>query len=187
MNKAFTREDEESSIEDMLGIMPDHDPLPLGTRNTITLTGFRQLQDELRKLQDEERPQLQQRLAGLSNEQIRASTELLTDARRLIIIERRIRYLSRHVESAEVIDPLKQAGDRVQFGATVVVSDQSGQDKTYVIVGVDEVDTKRGRISWLTPLAQSLTGLKIGQSVMVPRPKGPEELTIQDIRYEAIE
>jgi transcription elongation factor GreB len=159
MNKAFTREDD-SSADDLDGAT-FVDPLPAGSRNYITPGGLTALREEL------------SRLSANASVQPRPTS-----------IERRLRYLERHIEMAEIIDPARQPRDRVLFGAHVTVRTEEGHTRTWSIVGVDEADHARGRISWTSPLARALQGLRVGNSVSVPKPKGSEDIEILEIHYD---
>jgi len=106
--------------------------------------------------------------------------------RRLREIERRIRYLMKRLEIAEVVDPRDQDQDRVFFGATVRYADAGGVERTVSIVGTDEVDPARGRVSWVSPVAKALLKARAGDAVTVSTPSGPEALEILDVRYDPL-
>lgn len=106
--------------------------------------------------------------------------------RRLRQIDGRIRFLQQRLETAEIVDPVAQgqrAGDRVLFGCTVTVENEEGEEKTFSIVGVDEIDLERGHISWVSPLARAVLGHRLGDVVVVKAPQGENELEIIDLSY----
>jgi transcription elongation factor GreB len=105
--------------------------------------------------------------------------------KRLREIDRRIRFLTKRLDAAEVVDPARQGGDKVLFGAKVVVEDEEGRKRNYQIVGIDEADVPAGRISWISPMARALLNHGLGDIVTLRTPKGDEELEILEIRYEA--
>jgi transcription elongation factor GreB len=107
--------------------------------------------------------------------------------RRLREIDRRIRFLQKRLEAARVVDPLEQKGDRVVFGATVTVADEDGDERTYRIVGIDESEPTVGKVSWISPLAKTLMGARVGDGVTLRTPKGEEELEVLEVRFVAIE
>ena len=110
--------------------------------------------------------------------------------RRLRQIDGRIRFLQKRLAAAEVVDPVAQrkiAGERVLFGGTVTVENENGEEKTYTIVGVDEIDLKKNRISWVSPIGKALLGRVIGDTIGVRTPGGLEELEIVKVEYSAVD
>ena len=103
--------------------------------------------------------------------------------KRLREIDRRIRFLIKRLEIAEVVDSKGQDQDQVFFGATVSVRDSAGRARSLAIVGMDEVDPARGRVSWISPVARALLKARVGDSVSLHTPSGAEELEVVDIRY----
>jgi transcription elongation factor GreB len=185
MSKAFTRERENEDDEDL-----DASPtLHQGAKNYITPGGYRRLLEEFDQLWKEERPVLVKTITwAASNGDRSENGDYIYGKKRLREIDRRIRFLSKRIEHSEVIDPAQRGDcDQVFFGATVTVSNPRGEEKTYSIVGMDEVDLDRGRISWISPLAMALLKAREGDVVMLRTPGGAEELGIVEIRYEAIE
>jgi transcription elongation factor GreB len=182
MNKAFVKDDGEQEEEELLP------PLPAsGDKNYITSGGFARLRDELRHLLEVERPELVRVVAwAASNGDRSENGDYLYGKKRLREIDRRIRFLTQHLDRAEVIDPSSLHSDQVRFGATVVVRDESGRDLTYCIVGGDEIDLKRGHISWLSPLAQALWNARSGDIVSFSAPGGERELEVVELHYRAI-
>ena len=181
MSKAFTKESDPTLEED--GEIPDP-PLPKGSKNYITPQGFKRLQDELHKLLHQERPALTAVVAWAAGNGDRSENgDYIYGKRRLREIDRRIRFLQKRLESAEVVDPLRQSGDQVFFGATVTVKDEEGNEKTVSIVGVDEIDPGKNRISWASPLALALRKARVGETVNFRSPKGIREFEVVEIVY----
>jgi len=156
--------------------------------NLITPNGMKRLLDEVRQLWDVERPKVvdevhQAALQGDRSE----NAEYIYGKKRLREIDRRLEFLNRRIESAKVIDPARQHGDSIMFGATVVVEDEDGVEKTYHIVGEDEADPNRKRISHLSPIGKALLSKKSGNYVEVEAPRGTIGLTVKDFVYRAID
>lgn len=182
MSKAFTKEDSEQEDED--GEIES--PLPSG-KNYITPQGLHRLREELRLLLDEQRPEIVRVVSwAASNGDRSENGDYIYGKRKLREIDRRIRFLSKRIELAEVVNPLQHSGTTVAFGATVVVEDESGKKKQYSIVGVDETDIARGRISWLSPMGKALLQGEKGEVVTIRTPKGEEDLEILEVRYEEL-
>lgn len=177
MNKAFVREAAEE--EDFDIPMPE---MPEGARNYITPAGYQHLVDELAQLLDVDRPELTRILqdeAGLAAEDIAGHP-------RMREIDRRIRYLRRRVDLAEVVDPsVHYGGEQVFFGATVRYLDDDGGTHEVHIGGIDEVDPAHGRISWLSPVARALSNASEGDTVTLVTPAGTEQLDILEVSYPA--
>jgi transcription elongation factor GreB len=185
MNKAFTREDDESADDD--GEVEDAS-LPPGTKNYMTPGGFQRLKAELDLLVDKERPALVATVAWAAGNGDRSENgDYIYGKKRLREIDRRIRFLVRRLDKAEVVDPMvardDDDADRVFFGATVDVRDGHGKTRTVSIVGVDEIDTGRGYISWMSPMARALTKAREGDTVALTTPGGVEKLEILEVRY----
>ncbi|MEN6587761.1 MAG: transcription elongation factor GreB [Sulfuricella sp.] len=183
MSKAFTKESEDD--EDL-----DATPkLPQGTKNYITPGGYRRLLEEFDQLWKEERPELVKVIHwAASNGDRSENGDYIYGKKRLREIDRRIRFLSKRLEHSEVIDPGQRGDcDQVFFGATVTVSNPRGEENTYSIVGMDEVDLGRGHISWISPLAMALLKAREGDVVTLRTPGGVEELDVVEIRYRALE
>ena len=185
MSKAFTRESD-----------PDDDeveaaaPLPAGVRNYMTPAGFARLSAELDRLVKKERPELVAVVAwAASNGDRSENGDYLYGKKRLREIDRRIRFLIKRLDVAEVVDPLARrdgdGADQVFFGATVTIAGGRGDERTVTIVGVDEIDPARGQISWVSPMARALIKARIGDTVQLQTPAGREEIDIVDVRYEA--
>ncbi|MBI1397192.1 MAG: transcription elongation factor GreB [Betaproteobacteria bacterium] len=185
MNKAFTKETDQDDDDDF----EEASPLPAGTKNYITPGGYQRLKDEALHLLDRERPDLVKVVQwAASNGDRSENADYIYGKRRLREIDRRIRFLTRRLDNAEVVDPAtREATDQVFFGATVVVEDEEGEQKTYTIVGIDEADASRGRISWISPLARQLLKTREGDSVTIHTPGGDEGLEIVSVTYRAID
>ena len=184
MSKAFVREDE-ADDEDA----PAAPPLPAGTPNYLTPAGHARLKEELEHLVKRERPHVVEVVAwAASNGDRSENGDYIYGKRRLREIDRRIRFLSKRLDIAQVVDPLQQQGnDQIFFGATVTLCDAGGDEKTYAIVGVDEADASRGRISWISPLARALIKAREGDCVRFQSPSGWRELDIIAVSYQKID
>lgn len=182
MSKAFTRE------SDALEEEPEAEPqVPAGTRNYITPAGHARLKSELKALVEVERPEIVRTVAwAASNGDRSENADYLYGKKRLREIERRVRFLMKRLEIAEVVDPRDQDRDRVFFGATVTYRDASGGERTVSIVGTDEVDPGRGRVSWVSPVARALLKAREGDAVTLRTPAGDEQLEVVGIRYEEL-
>lgn len=154
-------------------------------KNYITPAGLRALKQELKTLRTDERPKLTEIIAwAAANGDRSENGDYLYGKKRLREIDRRIRFLLKRIENAEVIDPSAQKGFEVKFGATVSVLDEDGNEKTFTIVGTDEIDLDRRRISWKSPMARALLRKKVGDFVTVKTPKGDQELEILCVHFE---
>ncbi|TSA15848.1 MAG: transcription elongation factor GreB [Betaproteobacteria bacterium] len=180
MSKAFTKEPD-GADEDELAPEPAQ---PQGLKNYITPAGYARMQAELKQLLDVERPQIVSIVHwAASNGDRSENGDYIYGKKRLREIDRRIRFLIKRLEIAEVVDSGGQAQDRVFFGATVSVRDGAGQLRSVTIVGMDEVDPSRGRVSWVSPIARALLKARTGDSVTLRSPSGAEELEVEEIRY----
>lgn len=186
MNKAFMREtDAPDDDEDEL-TAPS---LPAGSKNYMTPAGYARLDAEFNQLWRVERPRLVETISwAASNGDRSENGDYIYGKKRLREIDRRIRFLSRRLEHAEVVDPAtREDTDQVFFGATVTVADRDGGESTYTIVGIDEADARRGRIAWISPMARALLKAREGDSVSVQTPDGRREVEIVEVRYQAID
>lgn len=192
MSKAFTREPDAADDDSDEGAAGTVAPmLPAGARNYITQGGLRRLRDELQHLLHKERPAVTAVVSWAAGNGDRSeNADYQYGKRRLREIDRRIRFLGKRIDLAEVIDPEQPRGDRadqVFFGATVCYEGQSGELHTVTIVGVDEIDLARGRISWVSPLARALLKARSGHTLVFHAPGGTEELTIVEVKYSRID
>jgi transcription elongation factor GreB len=183
VNKKFSPEDDEDESD----VAPQ---LPQGTRNYITPGGHARLKLELDFLLRTDRPSVVDAVhwAALNGDRSE-NGDYIYGKRRLREIDRRIRFLTQRLDKAEIVDPERQdaAADQVFFGASVTICDESGGEQTYQIVGVDETDLARGRISWLSPLARALIKARVGDAVRFQSPLGWREVEIILVEYRAIE
>ncbi len=185
MNKAFTRESETADDEDDIEAVS---PLPVGARNYMTPGGFARLSAELERLVQKERPGLVATVAWAAGNGDRSENgDYIYGKKRLREIDRRIRFLIKRLDASEVVDPAgprdEEAASQVFFGATVDVRNARGEPRTVSIVGIDEIDTARGYISWVSPMARALLKAREGDTVTLRTPGGAEELEIVDVRY----
>ncbi len=180
MSKAFVKEtDPEPDL-------PDEPPaIPAGVTNYMTPHGHRQMQDELRQLLRVERPKVVETVAWAAGNGDRSENgDYIYGKRRLREIDRRIRFLSKRLERAQVVDPKRQRNlDRVFFGATVTYADGRGTEKTITIVGIDEADFARGQVSWMSPVARALMKAQEGDTVDLRTPAGVQQIAVLEIRY----
>ncbi|NBX76506.1 MAG: transcription elongation factor GreB [Proteobacteria bacterium] len=189
MSKAFTKEGNGEDLELDLNAKDEdtsNDPLA-GKKNYITPQGAEKLRSELKHLLNDERPELVKVIQwAASNGDRSENADYIYGKRRLREIDRRIRFLSKRLELAEIIDPLTQNSDKILFGATVTVLDESGNIKRFSIVGVDETNVKDGLISWISPVGKALLQAKKGDKVTIRSPKGEEDWEIQNVEYKPI-
>lgn len=181
MNKAFVKESEQDEDDDI----PQAQALPPGTRNYITPQGYARLRDELTHLMNVERPSVVQVVSwAASNGDRSENGDYLYGKKRLREIDRRMRFLTRRLDIAEVVDPAAQPNrDQVFFGATVVYADKAGEEHEVTIVGVDEAEPLAGKISWISPVARALIKAREGDTVTLRTPGGVESLDILEVRY----
>ena len=180
MSKAFVKEtDDEPDLPD------DAPQLPSGLKNYMTPEGHLQMQEELRRLLREERPKTVEVVAWAAGNGDRSENgDYLYGKKRLREIDRRIRFLSKRLETAVVVDPAAQKNrEQVFFGATVTYANQAGMENTLTIVGIDEADLDRGRISWISPVARALLKSQEGDLVELRTPSGSERIEVLEIRY----
>lgn len=182
MSKAFTKETDSDEDDDLS--LP---PLPSGSRNYITPQGYQRLRAELLHLIDNERPKIVEIVHwAASNGDRSENGDYLYGKKRLREIDRRIRFLTTRLEIAEVVDPsLHHGGDQVFFGATVTYADAEGEEITVTILGVDEADSARGQISWISPVARALLKARVGDVVRLALPGGVQELEVLAVQYPA--
>lgn len=153
--------------------------------NYITREGAKKLQDELGRLRSVERPKVVQDVSDAAAQGDRSeNAEYIYGKRKLREIDRRMRFLTKRLEVAEVVAPRTDGETRVFFGAKVDVEDEDGKRATYRIVGEDEIDLARGHVSWRSPLGRALLKKEEGDTVMLQRPNGTVELTVVAVSYE---
>jgi transcription elongation factor GreB len=185
MSKAFTRESDTSVDDDEDG--PALPPLPAGSKNYITPTGYARLRAELMQLIDDERPKVVDTVHwAASNGDRSENGDYIYGKKRLREIDRRIRFLTKRLEIAEVTDPsLHHGNDQVFFGATVTYAEESGAERTVTILGIDEADFAKGEVSWISPIARALLKAKEGDVVKLVTPAGVQEVEVLEVRYPA--
>jgi transcription elongation factor GreB len=181
MNKAFVKESDQDDEDDL----PDPQALPAGTRNYLTPEGYAKLRDELVQLMTVERPAVVQVVSwAASNGDRSENGDYLYGKKRLREIDRRMRFLTKRLDIAEVVDPAAQPNrDQVFFGATVSYLDRAGVTHTVTIVGVDEAEPLIGKISWVSPVARALTKSREGDTVVLRTPAGVDELEVLEVSY----
>lgn len=168
-------------------------PLPRGVKNYMTSRGYARLKAELMQLLNAERPELVKVVSWAAGNGDRSENgDYLYGKKRLREIDRRIRYLTGRLETSEVVDPAARGDiEQIFFGATVVYMDKDdagkGKQHTISIVGLDEVDTARGHVSWISPIAAVLLKHSAGDTVSLRTPAGLRQLEIVDVRYEALD
>ena len=182
INKSFVRESEQE----------DDDPsseaaaaLPLGAKNYLTVAGHARLRAEFEQLLKAERPALVQVVSWAAGNGDRSENgDYIYGKKRLREIDRRLRYLTKRLESAVVVEPQQQENtEQVFFGARVSIADDEGNEAIYQIVGVDEADAGAGLISWISPLARALLKARLGDQVRFQSPAGIREIEIIAIEY----
>jgi len=186
MSKAFVREDgPEEECDEEGGAAP----LSPGTRNYMTPAGHARMQAELAHLVRKERPEVVAVVAWAAGNGDRSENgDYLYGKKRLRELDRRIRFLTKRLENAVVVDPRQQENtETVYFGATVTCTDENAETFTCSIVGMDEALPAQGRISWLSPLARALLKARLGDSVRFQSPGGLRELEIIDIDYKDLD
>ena len=182
MSKAFTRETDADDDDDGGAALP---PLPAGGKNYMTPEGYARLRGELLHLIDDERPKVVEVVHwAASNGDRSENGDYLYGKKRLREIDRRIRFLTKRLEIAEVVDPSAHHGhDQVFFGATVTYAEESGQERTVTIVGIDEADSLQGQVSWISPIARALLKCREGDVVKLVTPLGAQEIEILKVAY----
>ncbi|UST54907.1 transcription elongation factor GreB [Comamonadaceae bacterium OTU4NAUVB1] len=185
MSKAFTKESDSDEQDD--GLEAAAASLPGGGKNYITPEGFARLRDELVNLMDVERPQVVEAVHWAAKNGDRSENgDYLYGKKRLREIDRRIRFLGKRLEIAEITDPSAHHGsDQVFFGATVRYADERGDEQSVTILGIDEADSAQAQVSWISPIARSLLRSRVGDSVRLATPGGAREIEILEVGYPA--
>jgi len=185
MSKAFTREPDTATDDD------DDDlalpALPTGAKNYLTPAGYARLRAELLALLDDERPKIVEIVSWAAKNGDRSENgDYLYGKKRLREIDRRIRFLTKRLDIAEVADPSVHHGrDQVFFGATVTYVNQRDEERTITIKGIDEVDNLNGEVSWISPIARALLKARVGDEVQLMTPGGLEQIEVVEVRYPA--
>jgi transcription elongation factor GreB len=180
MSKAFTKESE-SDEDDDIGLLP----LPIGGKNYITPAGYAHLRAELLGLIDDERPKIVEVVHwAASNGDRSENGDYIYGKKRLREIDKRIRFLTKRLEIAEITDPSVHAGsDQIFFGATVTYAEESGLQRTVTILGIDEADNLKKQVSWVSPIARALLRTQVGDVVRLNSPSGMQDIEIIRVVY----
>jgi transcription elongation factor GreB len=180
MSKAFTMESE--TDEDLDAESP---PVPPGTKNYITPQGLQRLRDEFAWLLNIERPKTVETVSwAASNGDRSENGDYIYGKQRLREIDRRLRYLRKRMEIAEVVDHARRRDqDRVYFGATVVYRNSREEKRLVRIVGIDEARPEHNEVSWISPIAKALLKAGEGDVVEIRTPRGVEPITVVKIQY----
>ena len=180
MSKAFTRETTDTE-DDEVGLPP----LPAGGKNYITPQGYAALRAELFDLIDNERPKVVDIVHwAASNGDRSENGDYIYGKKRLREIDRRIRFLTKRLEIAEVTDPSVHLGkDQVFFGATVTYVEEAGDERTVTILGIDEADSLKGEVTWISPIARALLKAREGDVVKLVTPVGVQEIEVLKVQY----
>ena len=181
MSKAFVKESTDDEDDESLAAPP----LPPGSKNYMTLDGYRRLRAELSRLVVTDRPDVVRTVSwAASNGDRSENGDYIYGKKRLREIDRRIRFLTKRLEVAEVVDPAQRAAtDQVFFGATVLYAGTDGNAQEITIVGVDEVDPQRRHVSWIAPIARAVLKAREGDTIQFQTPLGPETIEILQVRY----
>jgi transcription elongation factor GreB len=184
MSKAFTKESDGDDEDD--GGLP---AVPAGTKNYITPQGYARLRAELLQLMDEERPKVVEAVHWAAKNGDRSENgDYLYGKKRLREIDRRIRFLTKRLDIAEVADPsLHHGNDQVFFGATVTYANEEGDETTITILGIDEADSTQRQVSWIAPVARALLKARVGDAVRLVTPVGVQEIEVLEVSYPAPE
>jgi transcription elongation factor GreB len=186
VSKAFTREDDNAPDDDL----PEDEtnPIPPGSKNYMTPHGWRRMRDEVTWLVKTERPNVTSVVSWAAKLGDRSeNADYQYGKKRLREIDRRIRYLTKRLEAAEVVDPAtREETDQVFFGATVVYANEAGEEHTIRIVGIDEMEPSKHYVSWISPIARAFIKCREGDTVTLRTPAGEEQLEILEVRYEEI-
>ena len=186
MNKAFTREPD-GDVDDPGDDEVVAPALPKGVRNYLTPAGYKALREELMGLLDDERPKVVDAVSWAAKNGDRSENgDYIYGKKRLREIDRRIRFLTKRLDIAEVVDPsLHHGRDQVFFGATVRYVNQRDEERTITIKGVDEAQSGRGEVSWVSPIARALLKARVGDELQVATPGGVETIEVVDVSYPA--
>ena len=185
MNKAFTREPDGEADDDDDVALPASAALPGGTKNYLTPAGYARLRTELMALLDDERPKIVEVVSWAAKNGDRSENgDYLYGKKRLREIDRRIRFLTKRLDIAQVADPsIHHGSEQVFYGATVTYVNRRGQEHTVTIKGVDEVDNLGGEISWVSPIARALLKSRVGDELQLMTPGGLEQIEVVEVRY----
>ena len=182
MSKAFTREDDGPDEDDL---PEESGGLPLAAKNYMTPAGFARMREELDGLMRKERPEVVKVVSWAAGNGDRSENgDYIYGKKRLREIDRRVRYLSKRLANAEVVDPAKRTKtEQVYFGATVTYANGRGEERTIKIVGVDEVELDKGHVSWISPIAKALLRAEEGDVVKMRTPQGIDDIEVIEVKY----
>ncbi len=185
MSKAFTKESDQDEDDELDG---GPSPIPAGSKNYITPGGHQRLKDEFEFLLKKDRPAVTSAVSWAAKNGDRSeNADYQYGKKRLREIDRRLRFLTKRLDAAEVVDPElprdEEIAEQAFFGATVTYANQKGDENTVTIVGIDEVDMKRNHISWISPLARALMKSRPGDTVTLRAPGGVQMLDVIDVQY----
>lgn len=182
MSKAFTRESEQDDDDDIA--LPS---LPQGARNYMTPAGYARLRAEWFNLMDDERPKIVDIVHwAASNGDRSENGDYLYGKKRLREIDRRIRFLTRRLELAEIVEPSIHHGrDQIFFGATVTYLEEEGTERCVTIKGIDEADSALGEVSWVSPIARTLLKARVDDVLKLVTPTGVITIEVLDVQYPA--
>ena len=180
MSQAFTREADHEDDDDIA--LP---ALPSGTRNYMTPAGYARLRAELFILMDDERPKMVEIVHwAASNGDRSENGDYHYGKKRLREIDRRIRFLTKRLELAEIAEPSVHHGiDQIFFGATVTYLEEGGTERTVKIMGIDEADSAKGEVSWISPIARTLLKARVGDELKLVTPSGVISIEVLDVQY----
>ncbi|MEO6361649.1 MAG: transcription elongation factor GreB [Caldimonas sp.] len=184
MNKAFTREsdsdDDDAESDDIAAPV-----LPPGAKNYMTPAGYHKLRSELMALLDDDRPKVVEAVSWAAKNGDRSENgDYLYGKKRLREIDRRIRFLTKRLDVAEVVDPsLHHGNDQIFFGASVRYANERGEERTIRIMGVDEAESARGDVSWVAPIARALLKARVGDEIKLVTPGGLEKVEVLEVSY----
>lgn len=184
MNKAFTKESDAADDDDDGPALPS---LPAGTRNYMTPAGYARLRAEFMQLIDVERPKMVETVSWAAKNGDRSENgDYLYGKKRLREIDRRLRFLTKRLDVAEVVDPSAHHGsEQIFFGATVTYANARGEEKTITIKGIDESDSLAGEVSWISPIARTLLKARVGDELQLVTPVGVERIEVLEVSYPA--
>ena len=185
MSKAFVRESDEPRFDESV---PGAAPAPPPTKNYVSPAGYARLKAELKHLVEVERPEVVRSVSWAAKNGDRSENgDYIYGKKRLREIDRRVRFLIKRLEAAEVVDSAGRDSDQVFFGSTVKVTTKNGEERSVTIVGIDETDTAKGRVSWISPIARALLKARAGDVVTLKTPAGAEALEVLEVRYDPID
>jgi len=184
MSKAFVRESDEPRFDEPV---PGPAPALPPRKNYVSPAGYARLKAELKHLVELERPEVVRTVSWAAKNGDRSENgDYIYGKKRLREIDRRVRFLIKRLEAAEVVESAGRDTDQVFFGSSIELKTQSGK-RTVTIVGIDEADPAKGRVSWISPIARALLKAREGDKLVLKTPAGPEELEILEVRYDPID